>query len=375
MVAGTHIAFASLLYVGGAALFEYPTSIAAWAVASAASLGPDIDLPTSRLGRVFFWLSTRLERDFGHRTVTHSALAVLALAILLYPLVMVGWSLVYWAFLGGYWSHIWIDMLNKRGSDLFWPSATRVVMPGNREHRMTTGSKPEMILLVVLVLLTAAVYPLADIGIKGGLQHFLGNFGMALDRYKREAGEKWFHAELEATDNLTLERIKCDCPVIGVWNEGLIIMHNGVPKALGESQTAHNLYPLKVKMMDGPPLNVVSEHIDMSGRTLRWLLTHIDTNRDYFLLGEMQVAGQFKELQELDSYHPAQFSGRVLKLHYAREKQITKYLDMVAAQGEIYIQYWLHEGDPPVRLDFGTGEPESLVPDELTGFMRVLEQK
>jgi len=89
----------------------------------------------------------------------------------------------------------------------------------------------------------------------------------------------------------------------------------------------------------------------------------------------MQVAGQFQELQALDSYHHAQFSGRVLKLHYAREKQIAKYLDMVAAQGEIYIQYWLHEDDPPVRLDFGDDERDSLIPDELAGFMRVLEQQ
>ena len=126
--------------------------------------------------------------------------------------------------------------------------------------------------------------------------------------------------------------------------------------------------------MDGPKLNVVSEHVDMSGRTLRWLLSHIDTSRDYFLLGEMQVAGQFQELQELDSYHPAQFSGRVLKLHYAREKQIQKYLNMVAAQGEIYIQYWLHEGDPPVQLDFGDDAPDSLIPDELRGFMRILDE-
>ncbi|MCP4227087.1 MAG: hypothetical protein GY773_27400, partial [Actinomycetia bacterium] len=45
-------------------------------------------LPTSKLGRVVFWLSTRLEREFGHRTITHSLLAVVvvaALASILYP--------------------------------------------------------------------------------------------------------------------------------------------------------------------------------------------------------------------------------------------------------------------------------------------------
>ena len=33
-------------------------------------------------------------------------------------------------YLGGYGSHLWLDILNVRGIDLFWPSPIRVVMPG-----------------------------------------------------------------------------------------------------------------------------------------------------------------------------------------------------------------------------------------------------
>ena len=40
-----------------------------------------------------------------------------------------------WAVVGGYGSHLWIDMLNIRGVDLFWPSPLRVVTPGNRNWR------------------------------------------------------------------------------------------------------------------------------------------------------------------------------------------------------------------------------------------------
>jgi inner membrane protein len=66
VIAGTHVAFATTLYLGGAALFEYKPDLVGWGLAAAASLLPDIDLPTSRLGRAFFWISTRLERRFGH---------------------------------------------------------------------------------------------------------------------------------------------------------------------------------------------------------------------------------------------------------------------------------------------------------------------
>ena len=103
MIAGTHLAFASALYLGGAALFEYPPDPVSWGLAGAASLLPDIDLPTSRLGRALFWASTRLERRFGHRTVTHSALA--AVALLASPLLLLK-PLGFWSVVGGYWSHL-----------------------------------------------------------------------------------------------------------------------------------------------------------------------------------------------------------------------------------------------------------------------------
>ncbi|MGH8659264.1 MAG: hypothetical protein ACREV4_12535 [Gammaproteobacteria bacterium] len=51
MIAGTHIAFASSLYLGGAALFEYETDPMGRAIACAAALLRDADLRTSKLGR------------------------------------------------------------------------------------------------------------------------------------------------------------------------------------------------------------------------------------------------------------------------------------------------------------------------------------
>lgn len=142
MIAGTHVAFATALYLGGAALFEYETSITGWALAAGASLLPDIDLPTSKLGRVLFWISTRLEREFGHRTVTHSMLALIVVAMLAGPLYLVNpaW---FWAIVGGYWSHIWVDMVNPRGADLLWPSRCGSCSPatGNSAWRPAARQK------------------------------------------------------------------------------------------------------------------------------------------------------------------------------------------------------------------------------------------
>ena len=70
MTLGTHVAFASVLYLGGATLFGYRPDWIGWLLAAVASLLPDADLPTSKIGRLFWWVSVPLERRFGHRTLT-----------------------------------------------------------------------------------------------------------------------------------------------------------------------------------------------------------------------------------------------------------------------------------------------------------------
>jgi len=60
---------------------------------------------------------------------------LLAVAALAVPLLTVQ-PLYYWAVVGGYGSPLWLDMLNVRGVDLFWPSPVQRVTPGNRNWRL-----------------------------------------------------------------------------------------------------------------------------------------------------------------------------------------------------------------------------------------------
>ena len=138
MTLGTHVAFASVLYLGGATLFGYKPDWVGWLLAAAASLLPDVDLPPAKIGRLFWFLSVPLERRFGHRTLTHSLVALSAVAALSVPFMAIQ-PLYFWAVVGGYWSHLWIDMLNVRGIDLFWPAPVRLVTPGNRNGRLQVG--------------------------------------------------------------------------------------------------------------------------------------------------------------------------------------------------------------------------------------------
>jgi len=369
LIAGTHVAFATTLYLGGAALFEYEPGLIGWALAAGASLLPDIDLPTSRFGRVFFFVSTKLERNFGHRTITHSFLAMGMVAILasfLYPIA----PIYFWSVVGGYWSHLWIDMMNLRGADLLWPSPVRVVFPGNPAYRIETGSKAEMVLLSSLVLFSLLLYPVSGMGFRVGLQHLLGNFEMAHDTFIKNAGKRWYTLTLEATDNLSLEQVQCDCPVVGVWRRGLIVLEGDRLRAVGESQEAHNLYPTHAELIEGETLQVISHRVDMRGRTLRWLLDRIDASRTHYISGELRMGSRLDApVQDLQLYRPARFAGQVLRLHYARTEDLDRYLGMLAAEGELFVQFWLRTQDDPLELVIEDQGDVEVIPEELRQFL------
>ena len=372
MTLPTHLAFASVLYLGGATLFGYKPDLISWALAAVACLLPDIDLPPSKIGRLFWFVSVPLERRFGHRTLTHSLVAIGAVMALSTPLGFVS-PLYFWSAVGGYWSHLWIDMLNIRGVDLFWPAPVRLVTPGNRNWRLAVGSKGEMGLLAGLLALTVALYPLSHRGFRDALQALLKSFDMAVEQYARVSGTHWYDLDLVASDNLTLERIACRCPVVGTWKNGFIILHDGQPRAVGKSE-AHNLYPVRGRLIQGEPLRVVAERVAMQGHTLRWLVSRIDQSRPYYLLGEVEIPdgrgpALTGRLDRVDTYNPASYRGGILRLHYARAAELGPWLDLVAVRGEVVAPFWLKPGEAAVTLGVGEEQREERIPAQLRRFL------
>ena len=65
-----------------------PPDAIGWVLAAVASLLPDLDLPPSKIGRLFWFVSVPLERRFGHRTLTHSLVSLGAVMVLAGPLLV-----------------------------------------------------------------------------------------------------------------------------------------------------------------------------------------------------------------------------------------------------------------------------------------------
>lgn len=151
MMALTHIA------VGGASALLLAHNVAStqhqalWCVAGGivGSLLPDIDHPNSWIGRRIPFVSIPLSSLVGHRGITHSMIALIAIQAMVLAAVL-SWRTAHGAWLApfltglglGYASHLLADWLSNTGIPLLWPNKRRFAAP----LTIQTGSAIEYLL-------------------------------------------------------------------------------------------------------------------------------------------------------------------------------------------------------------------------------------
>lgn len=109
---------------------------------------PDICHPQSKIGRkvpIFSWL---ISSTFGHRTITHSWLMILAFTFLFMASNLPA-ALTY-GLLIGVASHLVLDAFTDQGIQFLWPFPVRVRFP----LHTSTGSLGEMITAAALLIAT-----------------------------------------------------------------------------------------------------------------------------------------------------------------------------------------------------------------------------
>lgn len=74
-------------------------------------------------------------------------------------------------------------------------------------------------------------------------------------------------------------------------------------------------------------------------------------------------------LDSVETYNPALYRGGILRLHYARARELGPWLDLVATRGEVVVQFWLKPGDPPVTLGPGEEKEVERIPEQLRRFL------
>lgn len=141
MMALTHAAIAA----AGTALLLSTADPQIIGLAVIGSQLPDIDTSTSVIGQIFSPVSRWLEKRYAHRTVTHSILATVAIAMIGYAIGTAnghGWKISIAVALGHFLSCV-SDCFTRQGVQLFWPKPVWCISVSNPNRRLRTGGTGE----------------------------------------------------------------------------------------------------------------------------------------------------------------------------------------------------------------------------------------
>jgi inner membrane protein len=184
--------------------------------AAIASQFPDLDTSKSWIGRLLplTLISRWIEKRYSHRTLTHSFLFSLGLAVVTFPIAF--WNQSLWIALNlGYFLGWYADNFTKQGVCAFFPHSGRLVTPGNPRLRLSTGSSAEYFLLVVLVCGAIAIINLnTSGGILKAFNQTLGLSSGAVEIVAAEQNQYLLMAQIRGRNTLTQQAVQGQFEVV-----------------------------------------------------------------------------------------------------------------------------------------------------------------
>jgi len=195
-------------------------------IAAMASLLPDIDTSHSFAGKIFFPISSYLERNHPHRGVTHSLIASVAVAA-----VAIGLSLLLQipmqfaqSLIIGYSAGWFADVFTVSGVQAFYPSRAWAVCPGNRAFRLSTGSPVEyMVLAMVTTFALTMFYLNSSGGLGTHFNNFLATSSGVADMYNQHGSDRAVFIHVRGVRAIDRVKVDNDYRLIEPHGEGFII--------------------------------------------------------------------------------------------------------------------------------------------------------
>ncbi|MCA9839290.1 MAG: metal-dependent hydrolase [Trueperaceae bacterium] len=307
MRAVTHLSFAGLVAVIASGFGAEPGLTGAAALA-AGSLLPDIDSQHSGLGRMVKPLSGKLERRFGHRTLTHSFLGMGIFALGFSWLILINPVVLIWLLLGML-THILLDTANIVGVPLLYPWRLQFWLVANRAWRVPYNSPQEFTWLGVISLLAVCLVPMSLDGFSPWFHRALGTPYGAVEDYLqwREDYEVW--ADIKGHNLLTDEDVDGRYLIIDAVHDDELLVEDGSGRAftVGLSQSA-NIHSKRLAVWKGKQIVASTYRLELSGRLVSDLIASlpegaksVHINAALKLKGEADTApvvGYFERIQK-----------------------------------------------------------------------------
>ncbi len=349
MQAPTHAAFGLVFVILTGTVLGVLLTPPVAAFVCLGALLPDIDTPTSLIGKACRPLSRLLERRFGHRTLTHSFLGLALFTLPVFPLAFLNpqWPL---AFSLGYLSHLLIDSANKSGTPLFYPSQLRAVLPGSEELRIAVGSGAEGVLLVVLLVSFAVLLPLHQMGFTRALHALTQTPTAAISDYRGWQGifEVW--AEVDGIFQLSQKRVRQRYRILGIANATTLIVLDPTTERIHTVGTGKEatLYPYRIRAHQGRPITIRTRQVTLSQQLLQDLLREVPPEGETYFQGTVKTPDTVILKPDPEQYEVLKPGLHELELRFARPRDLQdpQVGTLFVLSGRVFVQT-IVTGEPP----------------------------
>lgn len=291
MTSSSHLASSAFFYLAATALLESPINIEGLAVTAAGSLLPDIDTPTSSIGRPFFPLARWINQKMGHRTVTHSLLGMAIFAVLVLGAAWIlsqwtgkGPALMHygWLLILGYGSHILVDTLNKTGVELFWPCKLRCVFFYNEHYRIASAGAGDYWFMTVCLILNLGMYPLARDGFTFSLHQAFGDiYSVSMD-FKQYGDKNRIWLDLEGVEAISNQKVQGRFEILAAMDNASVLIERDRVKQIVSRTKPFQIFPNRTRIWIGQEQQITTQEIEMAGRTLGEIPHYADAERVLF---------------------------------------------------------------------------------------------
>ena len=368
MRAPTHATFGFVFTIAAGTVLGLALTPAVAACVLLGALLPDIDTPTSWIGRCCRPLAGWLERRVGHRTLTHSLLG-LALATL--PTLTLAWVDWHWplAFALGYLSHLLVDAANPPGVPLLYPSPVRAVFPGREALRPAEGSRGEAVLCAGFLLGLLVLWPLHQMGFTRSLHVLTRTTVGAIADFRRWEGMREVWADLDGHFRLSQRRLHRRVRILGIENVSTLIVldpESHTIHTVGPNETA-NVYPSGIVAQPGGPVTVETRPVTLTQRLLRELLREVPPDGETYFHGIVRTPDAVALKPDPEAYEVLKAGLSELELRFARPRDLedSKIGSVFVLSGLVLVQ--------TIRPADATPTPPSAAPLAATEFDDVTE--
>jgi len=304
---------------------------------------PDCDTTESMAGKIVYPIARFLEERFPHRTVTHSFLSSAVLAIASSPLLYFHhWQ--FWAALNiGHFCGWFSDCFTKSGVSAFWPSPSRLVIPGNPKARLRSQSPAEYWVLGITVFLAIASINLSSAG--GVTEQFAKSFfpdaATTVSLFEKYGSQQAIFVAVQGIHSHTSQAIDGKYVVIEANSNDLLAesLESGRLYKIGTSPDVQ-IRPTKIKTRLGDRLSITANEMSLQDIAVSDWVKRLPQNA--YLSGSL-LLDDMEEVRiplEIESYPCLRVFGGQVELSNARPPQVAELLG----------EFWILSGKTIVKV-------------------------